>query len=353
MNIKKSFEQLERSVLLHQRSDVPYGLFFSGGIDSTLILYLMSLVNSKPINCYSIAFESEDRDIIKNVCSQFNVNLKFVKFENNDFWNLLPLVANALDDPVIDYATVPTYKLAEVAKKDLKVVLTGEGGDEIFGGYGRYRSALRTFFKKETFKNGAFNKFQYFKRNLKGWDFDLKQNKIRYTNYKITDLQKIQLHDFDDWLPNDLLTKLDRCLMAHGLEGRTPLIDKEIFQNFFLVKDNLKINNGLGKYFVRKFLNEKLKFYQAFEKKKGFTVPIKKWIPEKSKILEKILPRISCLNELFSKKEISRLCRMVKYNTKACIPIWHLIFFALWYIANVENRRINGNTFDVLSDNAQ
>ena len=66
-----------------------------------------------------------------------------------------------------------------------------------------------------------------------------------------------------------------------------------------------------------------------------------------------ILPRVSCLNYLFSKKEISRLCKMVKYNSKASIPIWHLTFFALWYIANVENRRTDGNTFEVLADNAK
>ncbi len=352
-DIKQSFEQLENSVLLHQRSDVPYGLFFSGGIDSTLILYLMSLINSNPINCYSIAFETKDEDIITNICNQFNVNLKFVRFDKNDFWNLLPTVAKALDDPIIDYATVPTYKLAQVAKNDLKVVLTGEGGDEIFGGYGRYRSSTRAFFKKEIFKNGAFKKFQYFNKNLYGWDFDIKQQKIRYANHRITDLQKNQLVDFDNWLPNDLLTKLDRCLMINGLEGRTPLVDKKVFQNFFFIKDNLKIHDGLGKYFVRKFLSKKLKFYNAFEKKKGFTVPITKWIPEKSKILEMILPRVSCLNYLFSKKEISRLCKMVKYNSKASIPIWHLTFFALWYIANVENRRTDGNTFEVLADNAK
>tara|TARA_B100000989_G_scaffold183466_1_gene138069 strand:+ start:71 stop:1804 length:1734 start_codon:yes stop_codon:yes gene_type:complete len=351
LNIQKSLEELESSVLMHQRSDVPYGLFFSGGIDSTLILYLMSLVNSNPINCYSIVFEPVDRNIIKNICSQFNVNLKFVNFEKNDFWNLLPIVANALDDPIIDYATVPTYKLAQVAKNDVKVVLSGEGGDEIFGGYGRYRASMRTFFKKEIFTNGAFKKFKYFNNKLSGWDFEIKQCKIRNMNQKITKLQKTQLIDFENWLPNDLLTKLDRCLMANGLEGRTPLVDKDIFQKFFLMKDNLKIKNGLGKHFLREFLNKRLKFYNAFEKKKGFTVPIRDWIPEKSKILEKILPRVSCLNSLFSKKEIAGLCKTLKYDAKASIPVWHLIFFALWYIANVENRKIDGNTFEVLSDN--
>ena len=80
-------------------------------------------------------------------------------------------------------------------------------------------------------------------------------------------------------------------------------------------------------------------------------MPIRDWIPEKSKILEKILPRVSCLNSLFSKKEIAGLCKTLKYDAKASIPVWHLIFFALWYIANVENRKIDGNTFEVLSDN--
>ena len=119
---KNIHEELEKSVLIHQRSDVPYGLFFSGGLDSTLILYFMSLVNSNPINCYSVVFENEkkQKEKLKEITDHFNSNLTCINFNETDFWSLLPEVARVMDDPVIDYAVVPTYKLAQEAKKKIK-----------------------------------------------------------------------------------------------------------------------------------------------------------------------------------------------------------------------------------------
>ena len=85
-----------------------------------------------------------------------------------------------------------------------------------------------------------------------------------------------------NWLPNDLLVKLDRCLMAFSLEGRTPFIDKNMFREFFFVEDSLKIRSGFGKFYIRKFLKKNLKNYDSFSPKKGFTIPISEWIPKKN-----------------------------------------------------------------------
>ncbi|WP_304166585.1 asparagine synthase (glutamine-hydrolyzing), partial [Phenylobacterium aquaticum] len=138
---------LEDSVRVHQRSDVPYGLFLSGGIDSAAIATLMARLNERPVTAFTCGFDApgakDERGQAERVARALNLDWRETRFGEEDFWRILPQVAWALDDPTADYATLPTYKLAEAAKGVLTVVLTGEGGDELFGGYGRYRRALR------------------------------------------------------------------------------------------------------------------------------------------------------------------------------------------------------------------
>lgn len=346
-------EKLKQSVSLHQRSDVPYGLFFSGGIDSTLVLYLMSLINKK-VNSYSIIFPGQEHEKkkLENFCKKFKSSIHFIEFNESDFWNLIPQTAKFFDDPVIDYAILPTFKLAREVKKDLKVVLTGEGGDELFGGYGRYRSSMRNIFlKKKSFNKGPFSKIKSFSNYLKNWNYSLEEIRSRTKSSEYSELQKVQLLDFQEWLPNDLLIKLDRCLMANGLEGRTPLIDIKLFSEFFSFPDNEKINKGLGKYFIRNFLNKKIPFYDSFKKKSGFTVPLGLWLPKMHIELSKVLPKIECLKNIFPEDKIKRLCLSMRYNENSIIPVWRLTFYALWFIANIENKNIDGNAIDVLNEN--
>ena len=109
--------------------------------------------------------------------------------------------------------------------------------------------------------------------------------------------------------------------------------------------------NGLGKYYIRKFLNESLPFYNSFVKKTGFTVPLSLWMPAKYKILSETLPKIRCLKEIFLPQKIKELCLNLRYTSKAIIPVWRLLFYSLWYLSNFENKKIDGNTIDVLNDN--
>ena len=131
---------LEDSVRVHQRSDVPYGLFLSGGIDSAAIATLMARLSSRPVTAFTCGFDApgakDERAAAETVARALNLDWRETSFGEADFWRILPEVAWALDDPTADYATLPTYKLAEAAKGTLTVVLTGEGGDELFGGYG-------------------------------------------------------------------------------------------------------------------------------------------------------------------------------------------------------------------------
>ena len=137
-------QALVDSVDVHQRSDVPYGMFLSGGIDSTAVLAMMARLNDKPVKAFTLGFSdtaaADERSNAAVIAKALGAEHIEVDFTEKDFWSTVPLVTRAMDDPVADYAELPTYKLAATACNDLKVVLCGEGGDELFGGYNRYIS---------------------------------------------------------------------------------------------------------------------------------------------------------------------------------------------------------------------
>ena len=257
------------------------------------------------------------------------VDWRETSFGADDFWRIAPLVAEALDDPTSDFATLPTFKLAQAAKGTLTVVLTGEGGDELFGGYGRYRRALRPPWLggrppepqvKASFLNdggaGA----------LARW-----RAAARLPQTGLTRLQRAQGADMTTWLPNDLLLKLDRCLMAHGLEGRTPFLDREVADFALRLPDALKVRGRHGKWLLRRWLARACPAADAFGRKKGFTVPVETWIA----------PRASSLADRIASVEgISELCevdavRAVFRETPDTGARWPLLFYALWWTIHI------------------
>ncbi|MEO6339896.1 MAG: asparagine synthase (glutamine-hydrolyzing), partial [Caulobacteraceae bacterium] len=228
---------LEDSVKVHQRSDVPYGLFLSGGIDSAAIATLMARLNTRPVTAFTCGFDApgaaDERAGAERVARALNLDWRETSFGEEDFWRIAPLVAAALDDPTADYAALPTYKLAEAAKGTLTVVLTGEGGDELFAGYGRYRRALRpALFGGRPAEPQVDAPFL-----ADGGAAALASWRAAASPAGATPLQQAQAADMATWLPNDLLLKLDRCLMAHGLEGRTPFLDPDVAAFAFNLPD--------------------------------------------------------------------------------------------------------------------
>lgn len=324
---------LEDSVKVHQRSDVPYGLFLSGGIDSTAIATLMSRLNERPVTAFTCGFDvpeaRDERGAAERVARALNLDWRETTFSEEDFWRIAPEVARYLDDPTTDYACLPTYKLAEAAKGTLTVVLSGEGGDELFGGYGRYRRALRPSWlggrPAEPQIDAPFLKD-------KGAGALARWRQAAEAPEGYTPLQRAQYADIVTWLPNDLLLKLDRMLMAHGLEGRTPFLDKEVAAFAFNLPDRMKVRGKFGKYILRKWLERHCPAAEPWAKKKGFTVPVAAWIAPRAGDLG---PRIAAT------KAVAEICdvdgvRAVFTDPSQAHNRWPLMFFALWSLIHIE-----------------
>jgi asparagine synthase (glutamine-hydrolysing) len=268
-----------------------------------------------------------------------------------DFWTRLPAIAAALDDPVADYAAVPTFLLAEEAAKGLKVVLTGEGGDELFAGYGRYRSAIRPRWLggRPMRSRGILDGLGVLREALH-WRDGFAAAAACVRAGEGTPLQKAQALDCADWLPNDLLIKLDRTLMAHGLEGRTPFLDSVVAEFAFRLPDGLKIRGSLGKYILRRWLEKALPASDPFAKKRGFTVPVADWLMPRARALAPLISASGGIAEICHTEEAERLFRAFgeRGGKKTGAACWQLLFYALWHAIHVECRPAQGDVFAVL-----
>ena len=317
---------LEESVRVHQRSDVPYGLFLSGGIDSAAIATLMARLNARPVTAYTCGFDEpgakDERAQAEKVARALNLDWRETRFGEADFWRILPEVAWALDDPTADYATLPTYKLAEAAKGALTVVLTGEGGDELFAGYGRYRRALRPGWLggRAAEPRGAEA------AALARWRTEAQAPP------GLTPLQQAQWADVATWLPNDLLLKLDRCLMAHGLEGRTPFLDREVAAFAFPLPDRFKVQGRYGKWLLRKWLEQTCPAAEPWARKQGFTVPVEAWIAPKAADIAGRIGQVRAVARLMEPDAAARVFN----DAAAGAQRWPLLFYAVWSLIHLE-----------------
>ncbi len=344
---------LRNSVEVHQRSDVPYGMFLSGGVDSSALLALMSELNSQPVQAFTAGFVGtsvpDEREHARELARITGAEMTDLAINADMFWRDLPKIAAAMDDPTADYAMVPTYFLAEAVKAaGLKVVLTGEGGDELFAGYGRYRSAMRPWWRggRGMRARGVFDSLGVLRDPPTGWRDGIAAAEQTADTGTYSRLQSAQAADCADWLPNDLLIKVDRCLMSHGVEGRTPFLDPEVAAVAFRLPDQLKVRDGRGKWLLRKWLDGIMPQARPFERKRGFSVPVAEWMeagaPEigplvahQPGILEVCDPR--AVESLFSKK-----------GKRPGFAAWVLLFYALWHAHHMLGIRDSENVRDVL-----
>lgn len=348
----KAFDSAwQDSIAVHRRSDVPYGMFLSGGVDSSAVLAMMARQEPRSVLAYTAAFPGtaahDEREQAKVVAKSFKAEHIEVEITAADFWARLPAIAAAMDDPVADYAVIPSFLLAERAKKDVKVILTGEGGDELFAGYGRYRAAVRPWpFRKSPWRKSALAEAGVLRNAADGRQgIANHERSIAQAGYK--GLQAVQALDVVTWLPDDLLLKVDRCLMAHGIEGRVPFLDPVVTEAAFSLPDRLKIKQGLGKWLLRRWLGEALPAYPALARKRGFSVPVAEWIAASGARLAPLMAVHPAIAVICEPERVQAL--YASGGARFGAAQWLLLFYALWFNRHMLGHTVDGDVFSLLA----
>ncbi|MBN9562130.1 MAG: asparagine synthase (glutamine-hydrolyzing) [Alphaproteobacteria bacterium] len=345
---------LEESVDLHQRSDVPYGMFLSGGIDSATLLALMARLNSQPVLAFTAGWDggaADERAHAAVVARAAGARHETIEISEAMVWRHLPEIVACMDDPTADYAIIPTWFLAQRARQDVKVVLCGEGGDEIFGGYGRYRSAMRPWWLggRVMRARGCFDRVDVLRAPPVGWRDGYAASEGRAAEGGRSRLAAAQATDVADWLPHDLLLKLDRCLMAHAVEGRTPFLDPGVAAAGFPLPDVLKVRQGRGKWLLRKWLEKHLPEANPWAPKQGFTVPVGTWIASQGSRLGPLVAGQPGVAEIADRAKVEALFRNCGTGWPGGFAAWSLLFYALWHNRHILGLAAGGDVFEVLA----
>jgi asparagine synthase (glutamine-hydrolysing) len=345
---------LEESVDLHQRSDVPYGMFLSGGTDSAAILAMMARLNSEPVLAFTAGFDvpgaADERAQAEAAARAAGARHECIRIDETMVWRHLPEIVACMDDPAADYAIIPTWFLARRARQDVKVVLSGEGGDEIFAGYGRYRSAMRPWWLggRVMRGRGSFDRLDVLRARPAGWRDGMEAAEGRAAGCGRTRLAAAQATDMADWLPHDLLLKLDRCLMAHAVEGRTPFLDPGVAAAAFRLPDGLKVRDGRGKWLLRRWLERHFPAARPFAPKQGFTVPVGAWIAAQGARLGPLVAAQPGVAEIAEPARVAALFRAAAGRREG-FAAWTLLFYALWHRTHVLGLPAGGDVFEALS----
>lgn len=320
-------ETLNDAVRLRLRSDVPYGAFLSGGIDSSTVVAMMAAHSEKSIQTYAIGFFEtayDESPYAQIIADRFRTqhSLKKVSPEMLDLW---PLVAYYCDQPHGDVSFMPTYCLSQLASKNVKVVLTGDGGDELFAGYDRYCDFFSnpdmSQYSQEQFNQAYFTSISLFSNIDK--DLLYQQSMLEQTrdldSFSILEPLLKQVESMDRinqilyadtllLLPGNNLVKPDRMGMAVSLEARTPFLDVRMIELAFRMPGDLKLKTGQTKYLFKKAVAERIGHDITYRKKQMFTVPVGEWFKNKLRpVIEDILLSPIALERSLFKPERVRL----------------------------------------------
>ncbi|PPQ30348.1 asparagine synthase (glutamine-hydrolyzing) [Rhodopila globiformis] len=345
---------LTESVDLHQRSDVPYGMFLSGGIDSSVLITLMSRLNEQPVLAFTAGFDTpgsvDEREQAAAIARAVGAKHEAIEVTESMVWRYLPEIVAAMDDPTMDYAIIPSWFLARRARQDVKVVLTGEGGDEIFGGYKRYRKALLPWWRggKAMWATGSFDRVPVLRNRPTTWRDGMAAAETLAAEGGRSPLAAAQALDMTDWLPHDLLLKLDRCMMAHAVEGRTPFLDPGVMAAAYRLPDDLKVRGEMGKWLLRKWLEKNLPEAQPFAPKIGFTVPVGAWIKGQGTRLGPLVAAQPGVQEIAEPDKVKSLFRNIR-RWRHGFACWQLLFYALWHRRHIQGLPPVGDVFQTLS----
>ncbi|WP_216839353.1 asparagine synthase (glutamine-hydrolyzing) [Caulobacter sp. S45] len=343
---------MTESVAVHLRTDVPYGLFFSGGVDSSILLKLMQRLSRTPVQALTVGYEGrqsgDESFTALELAKSVGADCRRIEMTAGDFWTLAPRIAAAIDDPTADPAVLPTYLLGRAAREaGLKVTLCGEGADELFGGYTRYRRArlpLPRFGDKE--RRGVFEAIPALNHRFAGWATGFDAIEARETQRWPSHMALLQAVDCIERLPNGLLIKLDRCLMANSVEGRTPFLDKAVADFALSLPPGLKANLRFGKVLLREWLSRALPQANPFAPKQGFNPPVGGWMAAQAERLGELAAAQPAIAEFASFETVRGVFEQAGQKSQ---PAWSLLFYALWHSHHVLGVPADGDIAEVLS----
>jgi asparagine synthase (glutamine-hydrolysing) len=376
--------RLREAVQSHMVADVPLGAFLSGGVDSSAIVAMMASQDGPPVNTCSISFNDRDYDeseYADQVARQYNTRHQSETVDNNDY-GLVDTLAGLYDEPYADSSAIPTYRVCELARKRVTVALSGDGGDENFAGYRRYRATLaeqrvrkalpaslsgpvfgflgsvypkadwapRMFRAKTTFEalsrdlvDGYFHGASVlpdrvrdqlfsdsFRSELQGYRA-IEVMRGHAANAPTDDpLSLVQYLDMKTYLPGDILTKVDRASMAHALEVRVPLLDHQFVEWASSVPSSLKLKGGEGKYILKKALEPHLSHDILYRKKMGFAIPLAQWLrgPLREQVRSAVLNPTLLDTGIFNAKFLSQM--VDQHHSGAhdhALPLWSVLMF--------------------------
>lgn len=351
----EEFEFLFDSVMQdHLKSDVPLGLFLSGGIDSSIMLAKLSEIYPEPLRTYSLGYADAEDELSQanTLAAQFKTEHTPLTVSRDDLFNRIVHSIWASDDLMRDYACLPMAALSDRASQDLKVVFSGEGGDEAFAGYRRYAPSLENTLKSWVFGNGGiktrgqWSSRKYAKQALGS---ALKQTQPRQA-FKDTwnacpaswsMMQKKQYVDLTTSLPDNLFVKSDRISMAFGLESRVPFSDHRLVEFGLSLPDSVKYPERKGKYILRKWAEKVLPKEHLAMPKRGFYVPVKSWLS--GDFLEQLNQKLllnRAIQEWFDIEQCAKLFNGHKAGKNMSREIWGLMQFAIWHKLFVEQPQI-------------
>lgn len=375
-------EVLDDSVAKHMRADVTVGSFLSGGIDSTAIAALAKKYNPNLLT-FTTGFEREgysEVDVAAESAAAIGVEHIVKTVSQEELCQTLPLIIWYLDDPVADPALVPLYFVAREARKHVKVVLSGEGADELFGGYNIYREPLslrpitmlpnpirkglgmvskvlpRGFRGKSLLERGSIDLEQRYYGNARDFREDQIAKVLRnhvpgqgvrdvtYWSYELTKgwdpVARMQHIDLFTWLRGDILVKADRVTMANSLELRVPFLDKEVFEVARHIPLEHKITAKQSKVALRKALEQVVPAHVLNRKKLGFPVPIRVYLRDDYgyEWARQIITEAGTTEFIDPKAALELLEEHRRGEADNSRQVWSLLVFMLWYDIFVTGR---------------
>jgi asparagine synthase (glutamine-hydrolysing) len=377
-------QRLAESVRLRLISEVPLGAFLSGGVDSSAVVATMAGLSSEPVNTCSIAFDDpafDESAFAQQVAERYGTRHRVETVRSDDF-GLIDTLARLYDEPYADSSAIPTYRVCQLARKHVTVALSGDGGDESFGGYRRYRlhlmeqrlraalplalrrplfgalaraypkadwaprvlrakttfegmsrSAVEAYFHSMSIVRGP-QRAALFSPRLKAelGGYSAQQVFERHAARAATDdpLALIQYLDTQTYLVGDINTKVDRASMAHSLEVREPLMDHPLVEWLATLPSSLKVHGGQGKWLLKKALEPALPADVLYRPKMGFAVPLARWFrgPLRERVRTAVLGERLADSGFFERPALARLLDEHQAGRRDhSAPLWSLLMF--------------------------